>query len=178
MEKQIIWSLKAEPTIIYGQYANICSCRQTCNKLQMSVNIRMFAYLVWFIYELNYWLFWFSDSEKATYIHLVWWNMKVSQIRQNFAPLHRTLSKLHGSIDLNIPNLLEKLPNNGLEDVTGIVSATILRNTVSDSNMVTPTQCFQVIERIFWYFQTILNCQSVFKYNMINVLIGFHSLES
>ena len=75
--------------------------------------------------------------------------MKVTQIIQSFAPLHKTLSKLHGSIGLNIPNLLEKLPNNGLEDVTGIVSATILRNTVSDSNMVTPTQCFQVIERIF-----------------------------
>ena len=30
------------------------------------------------------------------------------------------------------------LPSSGLEDVTGIVSATMLRNTVSDSNIVTP----------------------------------------
>ena len=32
------------------------------------------------------------------------------------------------------------LPRRGLEDVTGIVSATMLRNTVRDSRMVTPDQ--------------------------------------
>ena len=30
------------------------------------------------------------------------------------------------------------LPSRGLDDVTGIVSATMFRNTVSDSNIVTP----------------------------------------
>ena len=30
------------------------------------------------------------------------------------------------------------LPNRGFEDVTGMVSATMLRNTVRDSNIVTP----------------------------------------
>ena len=42
------------------------------------------------------------------------------------------------------------LPNNGTaSDVAGIVSATIFKNTVNDSKIVTPVKCEWIL---FWFY--------------------------